>query len=363
MAEENAQVSDLMGESAGVSGQNPIDIEFEAPQERSATKKALAALLIIVVLLVAVGAGAFAWISSKLNSVQTLADPFSGISKIEDVPERPAQPEDDTPPVNFLVLGSDSRVSAGDPSQWEAGAQRTDAFMIAQISGDRKSVSVMSIPRDSWVAIPGHGEAKINSAFSYGGPTLTIATVEQLTGIHIDHVAVVDFTSFAELTDALGGVELTSETEGTRTYTGEEALAFVRERKSLPGGDFDRVRRQQLWMKAVLEKTLTAETLSDPAKLLSLYNSISPYIALDNGLGITDIISLATSMKDVRSKDFNFVTAPFTGTGTSADGQSIVLLDDAKFAELTKAFVEDRARLYIDEHVNDLRTLDSGAVN
>lgn len=104
-------------------------------------------------------------------------------------------------PVNLLFLGSDSRISAGDPSLWQAGAQRTDAIMLVHIPSHREEIFVMSIPRDSWVPVPGHGDAKINAAFSYGGPSLLVQTFEQLTGVRIDHLAVVDFASFVELTD------------------------------------------------------------------------------------------------------------------------------------------------------------------
>ena len=99
--------------------------------------------------------------------------------------------------------------TAGDPTQWEAGAQRTDAIMLVHLAADRKSAAAISIPRDSWVPIPGYGEAKINAAFSYGGPALMIRTVEDLTGVRIDHFAVTDFESFEALTDSLDGVEIT----------------------------------------------------------------------------------------------------------------------------------------------------------
>ena len=82
-------------------------------------------------------------------------------------------------------------------------------MMLVHIPADRASVQVMSIPRDSWVAVPGHGDAKINAAYSWGGPTLMIQTVEQLTGVRIDHIALTDFNSFVGITDALGGVEIT----------------------------------------------------------------------------------------------------------------------------------------------------------
>lgn len=329
---------------------------------RSGTRKALIAIGVIVALiLVAVGAGAL-WLNSKFSAIEKIKSPFEGITDIEGVEERPTHdPEDEQTPLNFLVMGTDSRVSAGDPNQWEAGGQRTDVLMVLQISGDRSSINLMSIPRDSWVNIPGVGNAKINAAFSYGGPTLAIATVEQLTGIPIDHIAIVDFTSFANLTDAVGGVDITS-ASGTNHYNGEQALKFVRERKSLPGGDFDRVRRQQAWMSAVLSEVMTRETLTSPSKLMEIYDAVSPHVAVDENLSMPGLIGLARDMSSVRSDDFNFMTAPHSGTGRSSDGQSIVILNDEPFNELTKAFSEDRVDEYLTENPDAVQTLDDGAI-
>ncbi len=344
--------------------QNAQEVEFLPPKERKGTRRALVVIAVILAVILALAIAAAAWLTSKLGEIQTLDDPFENIPALEGVDSRPThdpEPETDSP-VNVLMLGTDSRISAGDPSEWVQGAQRTDAFMILQISGDRESINVMSIPRDAWVYIPGYGNQKINAAFSYGGPTLTIATVEQLTGIPIDHIAVVDFTSFAALTDALGGVEMTSLNEGTKTYNGEEALTFVRQRKGLPGGDFDRVRRQQMWMQSVISQTLTRDNLTNPARALELYNTVSPYIAVDDGFGLGTVIDLAPDVARIGSEDMNFVTAPNDGTGTSSDGQSIVILDQDEFDALTDAFAEDRAAEYINENADSLRTLDSGGV-
>lgn len=315
----------------------------------------LAALILVLGSLIGVGAW---WINSKFGQIEQIADPFT---KIETPRPEPVQPEDERP-VNILILGSDSRTSGGDLKAIAQGGTRSDALMIMQISGDRGKVNVMSIPRDSWVPIPGHGDAKINAALAFGGPSLAISTVEQLTNIPIDHVALMDFTSFVKLTDLVGGVDLTSTTEGTKHYSGAEALAFVRERKSLVGGDFDRVRRQQLWMSTVMKQVLTADTLNSPTKILDLYNAMSPYVAVDDSLGMTEIASLAASMTDVRSDDFQFITVPVAGTGTSADGQSIVNLDMDRAAPLFDAFVQDNATSYIAANQGELRSIDSEPV-
>ena len=133
----------------------------------------LSVLAIFLVLTLATG-GLALWVRHSIASgIETIADPFAGIATRAPQQKVAAGQE---PAVNILVLGTDSRTSASDPSQWQEGAQRTDAIMIVQVSGDRKTVSVMSIPRDSWVEIPGHGQGKINAAYSYGGPSLMRST-------------------------------------------------------------------------------------------------------------------------------------------------------------------------------------------
>ena len=127
--------------------------------------------------------------------------------------------------------------------------------MIVQVSGDRQEVSVVSIPRDTWVEVPGYGQAKINAAYSYGGPSLAIQTVEQLTGVHIDHFVIADFESFEALTDEIGGVVINLKTPqtladtqfpaGAQRLNGAQALTYTRERKSLPGKDFNSSRSEE----------------------------------------------------------------------------------------------------------------------
>ena len=332
-------------------------------RERRAGRRALVVALsalggLVLVAVLALGGGAL-WLDSR---VERFGDPFTAI------PEegRPTRQEPvvaaDREPLNFLVLGSDSRISGGDPSQWEAGAQRTDAIMLVHLDGDREHASVMSIPRDSWVQIPGHGSAKINAAYSYGGPALLVQTVEQLTGVRIDHVAIADFDSFTELTDALGGVEITVGQDvygpgdrlvvpaGTDVLDGEQALAYARQRYGLPGGDFDRVKRQQNWARAILTKAVSQGTLTDPTKATRFVTTVSGSVAVDDGLGLTDLVGLATEIKDMRAGDVAFLTAPVLGTGWSPDGrQSIVNLDHESLAPLVEAIAKDDATRYLAE--------------
>lgn len=334
------------------------------------------ALTVLLVLLAALGGSALGlvwWLLHAVGGIERIDDPFTGLMS------RPAYSEDGA--VTFLVLGSDSRTSAGDPAQWEAGAQRTDTIMVVQVSGDRRDVNVMSIPRDSWVTVPANdvvdhdSQAKINAAYSWGGPTLLIQTVENLTGIRIDHFAVADFESFRTLTDELGGVEITltqpldlsghqdagSSADvlqpGTHTLTGDQALVYARERYTLPNGDLDRIKRQQNWMRAILRAAVSRNTLTDPVRLTGFVNAVSGSVAVDEGLTNSDMFTLARSMRSVHSDDVNFFQAPVAGTGTSEDGQSIVNLDTDRLAEVCEAFRTDTVTEYVAEHADELNRL------
>lgn len=324
----------------------------------------LSVLAIFLVLTLATG-GIALWVRHSLgSSLETFEDPFSGIPTR--APEQQV-PEGQEAATNILVLGTDSRTSAGDPSQWEAGAQRTDAIMIMQISGDNKDVSVMSIPRDSWVSIPGHGEGKINAAYSYGGPSLTIQTVENLTGIRISHFVIADFESFQNLTDELGGVTInlkepqtlagTEFPAGAQVLNGKQALAYTRERKSLPGGDFDRVKRQQAWMRAIVRQVLTSGTLSNPTSLYSFLKTATQTVAVDESFTIDEMQSLAFGLRGLRSNDISFMTAPNNGTGTSPDGQSIVELNPDADTPLFEAFATDTVEDYLAQHPDAVELL------
>ena len=324
----------------------------------------LSVLAIFLVLTLATG-GLALWVRHSIASgIEFIADPFAGI------PARAPQQKvaaGEEPAVNILVLGTDSRTSASDPSQWKEGAQRTDAIMIVQVSGDRKTVSVMSIPRDSWVEIPGHGQGKINAAYSYGGPSLTIHTVENLTGIHIDHFAVANFESFVALTDEIGGVRVNLKTPqtlagkelgaGAQVLNGQQALAYTRERSSLPNGDFDRVKRQQTWMRSIVSRVLTNGTMSSPTALYSFLKTASRTVAVDESFTLNQMQSLALETRHLHSNDIAFMTVPTAGTGTSADGQSIVTLDADADAPLFKAFAEDRVSAYLTEHPDAVELL------
>lgn len=318
-------------------------------------------LYVLVSLLVVIGlgtAGGAFFVRHKLASydanIVRFQDPTTSIPEAA----RPAPPANDA--LNLLLLGSDSRISAGDPSQWVAGAQRTDAIMLVHLPADRKGAYVVSIPRDSWVEVPGHGKNKINAAFSFGGPALMVQTVEELTDVRIDHIVIADFEGFKDLTDLLGGVTITIPRStkderaefraGTHRMTGETALNYVRQRHNLPGGDFDREKRQQNWIRSVLKEMVSKGTLSDPVKVDKVLDQMTRSISTDENFTLGEMRDLALSMKGLRANDVAFMTAPVEGTGRSADGQSIVLLDESADADLWKSVADDSMVAWIEEH-------------
>ncbi|UVJ38130.1 LCP family protein [Arthrobacter sp. CJ23] len=272
-------------------------------------------------------------------------------------PAKPALPNGGAA-MNILVLGSDARPAALDAAE-QAGAsdQRSDSMMLVHVPADRRNIYIMSIMRDTWVQIPGHGEAKINAAMAYGGIPLVVQTVEGILDVPVDHVAILDFEGFKSMTDALGGVEVDvpiafSATgfdfaAGTQLLSGDKALVFVRERYAFADGDYQRVRNQQLFLKAVMGKLLTAETLSNPARISTIVDGVSPFLTVDRSLDSVAVGRLVIELRNVRSADMESFTLPNSGTGWSLDGQSIVVPDQAAIDAVGAALKADTLGQYL----------------
>ncbi|MDP9904630.1 LCP family protein [Arthrobacter bambusae] len=264
-------------------------------------------------------------------------------------------------PLNILLLGSDSRgATETDAVNGSATDQRSDTLMLLHIPADRKNIYTISLMRDTWVPVPGHGEAKINAALAFGGVPLMVQTVEAFLKQRIDHVAMINFDGFEGLTNSLGGVNVnvtfpfTSSDDpnlhfnaGHNTLSGQQALSFVRERYAFPDGDYQRVRNQQAFIKGLVAKTINANTLSNPVTISNMVGAFSPYVAVDSGLDAATIAKLAFELKDIRQQDMVMFTLPTRGTGTSTDGQSIVLTDPAQIGKVTKALSEDKLGDYV----------------
>ncbi len=286
--------------------------------------------------------------STYQQNVTVLPDVFP------DESTRPAAPTGDVSNAQtILLIGSDTRGELGSNDIDSVSSSLADVIMLVRIASDRESIHVMSIPRDSWVEQPDGSMGKINWSFG-GGAAGLVQTVETLLDVRVDHVAAIDFESFKGLTDALGGVTVTNTVEWERKgeyfgvgpveLDGERALMFVRERK-LTGGDLARVKQQQEYIRAVLAKLLTAETLANPGTVLSLVQQVSPFLAVDRGLTPTYLASLAVDMSSIRANDVRFFTMPVE-KGTFIGDQAVLPLDPENIAELSQAFREDSLESY-----------------
>jgi LCP family protein required for cell wall assembly len=292
-------------------------------------------------------------------TVMNLTSSFDAVEKIpqafptDEAARPPAATGEAATALNFLLLGSDTRGATSSSIATLAG-QRSDTIVIVHVPADRKHLSVMSIPRDSWLTIPGHGEAKINAALAYGGVPLAVQTVESVIGSRIDHVAVVDFAGFKAVTDALGGVDIDnpiafnsyhlkgqSFPQGVQHLDGTQALAFVRERYAFSDGDFQRVRNQQLLISALLSGLMHKSVLANPVTMGAVVQAVQPHVAVDEGFTSGNVAQLGAELSGLRSADVTFFTIPTLGTGTSSDGQSIVNLDWAALPGMQAAFQAD----------------------
>ncbi|GAA4840556.1 LCP family protein [Actinomycetospora corticicola] len=285
---------------------------------------------------------------------------YEGVFNI-DPSTRPVQGEGQT----FLLVGTDTR--SPDPttgteataSDWVPGMQRSDVIMLVNVSDDGSHASVVSIPRDSWVPIPGRGMNKINAAYSFGGPSLLVQTVESLTRVRVDHFAVIDFAGFAQMTDAAGGIDVNvgqatnfdgvAVPAGPQHLDGVHALSYVRERKSLPGGDFDRVRRQQNALRALASSATSSGTLASPTRAYGLADSLSTWVGVDDTFSASDLRSFVWGLRDLRASNIDFLTAPATGTGMEG-AASVVYLDADRANELWFAMNTDAVPTWVASH-------------
>lgn len=273
---------------------------------------------------------------------------------------------------NILLLGTDRGHAERSieeelaDGKWTTGAFRSDTIMLVHVPADSDEAYLFSLPRDAYVPIPGHGTDKINAAFSIGGPDLTVRTVEELTGIYVNHVAMVDWAGFKQLTHAIGGVEVTipetfTDTKqdrtweaGTHVLEGADALAYVRTRYGLEQGDFDRINRQQNFLRAVLRKTQSTGALTDPIRFSNLLQAVADATTVDSGWSTGDIRRLALRLRGLEKGDVYFLTAPVKGVEDVEDAGSVVLLAKKEARALWEALREDDVPGYLDEYGGDL---------
>jgi LCP family protein required for cell wall assembly len=222
---------------------------------------------------------------------------------------------------------------------------------------------VISFPRDLYVFVPtspdgqnGNRMAKLNAAFAWGGLPLMVQTIEGYTGVRLDHVAVIDFGGFKEVVDALGGVDMKIERtitsihkphrtfkKGLNHLSGAEALDYVRQRYQFPDGDFARIRHQQQFLKAIMDKAVSTGTLANPPKLNAFLTSVANALTVDKDLSIVD---MAIQFRNLRSDNLVFLTSPNLGSA-QRDGESVVLGDREKALALYEAVGKDTVAQWV----------------
>ncbi|GAA3358644.1 LCP family protein [Saccharopolyspora gregorii] len=257
----------------------------------------------------------------------------------------------DTPGTNWLLVGSDSRegldeaqreeLSAGD-----AAGRRTDSMMLVHIPTGGGKPALISLPRDSYVPIPGHGKDRLNAAFSIGGPQLLAQTVETVTDVHVDHYAEIGFGGFSELVDAVGGVDMCLDepmdddmanvhlAAGCQELDGPQALGFVRARYSLDGGDLERAENQRKLLGALTDKAMGPATLLNPFRLVPLANAAGTTFLLNDSDHVWHLFWLVKALGDVSGGNGITTSVPFGDFVRTDSGQSVIKWDSANASRL-----------------------------
>jgi LCP family protein required for cell wall assembly len=331
-------------------------------RRRHPVRNAMLGLLACVTLLATLLGSGVLYIEHRLTrDIDRIDGVFDGLE------HRPAVPAQGADAVNILLVGTVRHSDVGTSGMGAAaplrtpGAQLTDTLMLVHIDGSRRAATVVSIPRDAWVEVPGHGMAKINAAFSYGGPSLAVATVEALTDVRIDHLAVIDWEGFRELTDAVGGVTVTVRrtvhdtargitwTAGRHTLDGQQALDYVGQRYGLPRGELDRVRRQQTFLRELMADSLHTQMRTSPSMILDFVDPVTRNLSVDAEWSAHDMAILALSLRNLRTADIRYVTAPVAGLGREGQ-QSVVHLSQARCAALWQALRSDQLAEWAGDH-------------
>jgi LCP family protein required for cell wall assembly len=298
------------------------------------------ALLVLVVLLVGLGV----WVDSRLNRVDALVD-YAG---------RPAA----TPGADWLIVGSDSRQGLDEARRRELGTgqaagRRADTMMLLHIPRGTGKPVLISLPRDSYVPIPGHGRNKLNAAYAFGGPQLLSHTVEQVTGIRLDRYMEVGFDGFASVVDAVGGVQICPKTAmrdpmaglnvkaGCQVASSKTALAYVRARHS-GNGDLDRVQRQQEFLGSLIGKSTSPAVLLNPFRSVPLLLRGTEAVAVDQAAHVHNLIRFPFAMRDISNGGGIATTVPVAGTATVGGAGSVVQWDRQRASALFEALQHDQ---------------------
>lgn len=324
--------TEAAGTEAAERSAHPEEPAALRPRRRWLRWSALAASVLVL------ASAGTAWsLYKKLDgNIRTDVDTADELAQYEK--ERPAPAEEkaagDGKPENILLLGSDNRGDGNGAYGRDEGTQRSDTAILLHIAGDRRSATGVSIPRDLMSHIPSctrkdgsHSRkqfAQFNWAFEAGGAACTIRTVEKMTGIRVDHHMIVDFRGFKKLVNAVDGVDVClsepvqdSDAKldlpaGRQTLHGEDALGYVRARKSFGGGsDTERIGRQQQFLGSLVKKVRSNGVLLNPGKVYPVLDAATSALTADSGLdSLTELYELVRRVRDIPEDDVRFLTVP-----------------------------------------------------
>lgn len=244
--------------------------------------------------------------------------------------------QSNTPGTTYLLAGSDSRADGSVPDDTQG--QRADSIMLVHVAANGQT-SMISLPRDTYVEVPGEGWDKLNASFAYGGPSLLVATVEKLTGLTVDHYAEIGMGGVSSIVDAVGGVELCMDmdvedekselswTAGCHMSDGKTALAFARMRYSDPRGDIGRAERQRQVVSKTVSTTMSPTTFINPGRTLQVERAGASAFTVDQDSSVFDVASLVMAFRNAQKNGMTG-TPPIKSLGYSTSAGSAVLLQD-----------------------------------
>ncbi|QIK73854.1 LCP family protein [Propioniciclava coleopterorum] len=262
----------------------------------------------------------------------------------------------DSPGFVYVLAGSDSREGMSTDEQNKLGTgndagRRTDTIMLLYVPPSGRA-ALISVPRDSYVAIPGHGKNKINAAYSFGGAPLLVQTIEQNTGLHVDGYVEVGFGGFVNVVDAVGGIEMCPPTAikdrdsnldipaGCQQMDGTTALGYVRMRKADPEGDLGRAKRQREMVSALAKKMLSPATVALPWRWWGVNSSTSKALTIGDDTGPAGFFGLGAAALKVGTGQADTLSVPVGNANANTPAGSSVLWDAAR----SKAFFEAMKR-------------------
>ena len=262
---------------------------------------------------------------------------------------------------DYVLVGSDSRqgltpaqvklLNTGTAQQ--AGGSRTDSIILVHVPSGSGKPAMISLPRDSYVPIPGHGHNKINAAFSIGGPRLLVQTIEQATGVRIDGYVEIGFGGFASVVDSVGGVDICVPRNmkdayaginlkaGCQTLDGRNALGYVRARYSDPLGDIGRVARQRQFLAAIMHKALSPSTVLIPWQYYGFATSAGAGLSVGQDTSFRDVTRVLQAMRSVSNGDGLSLTVPISNPNLATDVGSAVKWDSQKATDLFRVIKND----------------------